>query len=119
MSIMPNEFLIFAENVLKNNTEICNRNAISRAYYAFYHSACDSLRHCPPTSHSGVISYLRSPTQNSKEKFDEVKMRQIAALLEQMKQQRQIADYDLSTNIEHIDASTVISTVKKGILLLN
>lgn len=115
MSIKPSEFLDFAENILASDEEINCRNAISRSYYSLYHSVCEELKHCPPTSHQGVISYLRS---NNQELLDPMVMRRIAAILEQTKKQRHVADYDLDHNIDESDAKSTIILVKKGLELI-
>lgn len=118
MSVKPSDFLDFAENVLSNNDEISCRNAISRSYYSLYHSVCGELKYCPPTSHHGVISYLRSTKANNKESLDPMVMRRVAAILEQTKKQRQVADYDLNHNINDTDAKSTILLVKKGLTLI-
>lgn len=118
MSVNPVDFLVFAEDVLERNDEISFRNSISRAYYSLYHSTCLSLKFCPATSHAGVISYLQSNYENKKERFDNMTMRRLSALLAQTKKQRQIADYDLQHKIDVSDAKSTILTVKRGIQLL-
>lgn len=117
MSIKPSDFLDFAESVLINNNEISNRNAVSRSYYSLYHSVCAELKHCPPTSHSGIISYLRSRNENKGEDLDQSTMLKLAALLEQTKKQRVVADYDLEHNIDETDAKSTILLVRKGLSL--
>lgn len=115
MSVKPSEFLDFAESILASCQEINCRNAISRSYYSLYHSVCEKLKNCPPTSHQGVISYLRNKNQES---LDPMTMRKIAAILEQTKKQRHVADYDLNHNIDESDAKSTLILVKKGLELI-
>ncbi|HEN3281720.1 TPA: HEPN domain-containing protein [Yersinia enterocolitica] len=100
MPITSQNFLDSAKKCSSLGDEADYRNTVSRAYYSMYHEALSSLLCIPNYSsnhHSNLISYLRTKSENSKEPFDTFKMRSLAYRLDQQRQARHEADYDISS----------------------
>jgi uncharacterized protein (UPF0332 family) len=112
MPIHKDDFLKFAKN-LPEDSEINNRNAISRAYYAAYHSCSEkftSEKSTPGGVHATLISSLeKSP--NSQD-------RKIGYLLRDIKNKRTIADYQLAEAVTLADRQTTLKTTAKLIGLI-
>ncbi|MTC24929.1 MULTISPECIES: hypothetical protein [unclassified Providencia] len=120
MSVNPKDFLTLAKsNISANSGEMEYRNCISRAYYSLYHSACNSLEHCPPTTHQGVISYLLSPSERKKEKTDQMTLMSVGAVLKQQIIKRHMADYELEKDIHRSEAESSLMAVEKTIKKLD
>ncbi|CDH23946.1 hypothetical protein [Xenorhabdus bovienii] len=114
MSILPREYLDSAKEMIDQNAdEIVFRNCISRSYYGLYHSICAFLKHCPPTTHEGVITYLMSPSERKKENIDQMLLISLGAVLKQQKIKRHRADYDLLADVDFNDADTSILASEK------
>lgn len=114
MSISPNDFILIATDDLKYNTESRDRNCISRSYYGLYHKAFNSMRHCLPTSHSGLIEYLNQPYNRKQEcQYDDMQLIQLGAILKQQKRKRQKADYKLDEEVTRTEAESSLGVCSK------
>ncbi len=105
MPVCGQDFYDFATKAITFGDEIAYRNTIARSYYAMYHEVLGTLEHCPTFSssgHSGLIDYLNS--SKTKEAFEVMKLRSLAAILRQQKAKRCIADYQLSEEVTESDA---------------
>ncbi|HHR6392174.1 hypothetical protein AB7185_07110 [Providencia rettgeri] len=114
MSISPNDFISIATDDLTYNTEARDRNCISRAYYGLYHKAFDSMKHCLPTSHSGLIEYLNQPYNRKQEsQYKDMQLIQLGAVLKQQKRKRQKADYKLNEEVARTEAEASLIACNK------
>ena len=113
MSVKPLDFLTAAIELSTVNSEISKRNALSRAYYAAYHTAIENFpldeSYTPPDKNSGVhkkyISYLMSRDTNSTERL-------IGIALGKLLKKRVKADYHLDANLELDDLALQIGGTK-------
>jgi uncharacterized protein (UPF0332 family) len=123
MAIKPIAFLESAKRELKNNDEIAFRNAISRAYYAAYHS-CLVLDAMLPNhggikqnvgSHKQFISKLTNFPVASDELANLVgrKVKGLGYVINQSKTARHKADYELNSEITAIEADEQIIRSEK------
>ncbi|CZZ32596.1 hypothetical protein P3S37_22595 [Enterobacter hormaechei] len=116
MAVDGQQFLDFAKKIFLSGDEISCRNCISRAYYAMYHEARDTLTAVPnfqQSPHDGLIKYLRGNASRGDEPFEKGKLRALAALLEQQKGKRHKADYYLGENIDAGAAEEAILFAEK------
>ncbi|CNH77985.1 MULTISPECIES: HEPN domain-containing protein [Yersinia] len=117
MSITSNEVLLSAKNCYSHGCEADFRNAVSRAYYAMYHEARDSLT-CRPnyagSQHSNLIGYLKNKSENKLEPHDTFKMKLLGYQLDQQRRARTDADYELeSLDITEAIANVAIKTAEE------
>lgn len=113
MSVKPLDFLTAAIELSTVNSEISKRNALSRAYYAAYHTAIENFpldeSYTPPDKNSGMhkkyISYLMSRDTTSTERL-------IGIALGKLLKKRVKADYHLDANLELDDLALQIGGTK-------
>jgi len=95
--------------------EINYRNAISRAYYAFYHRCLplytESNDKILADSHKTVVSTLDEKYQQTSEK----KYHTASNRLDKLRKIRVKADYRLSQNISLYDAKRAVQSAQKAI----
>ena len=113
MAIKHSDFLAFAQ-ALSADCEINLRNSISRAYYAAYH-ACLQIYKMDNAVDGGLHTKLIQGLKKSSAPAD----RQIGYMLEQLKNQRVIADYKLLDNVSIKDKDSVLSQTEKLLTLLS
>ncbi|MEI7174762.1 hypothetical protein [Pectobacterium carotovorum] len=113
MSIQGKDIFLVAESCAKSADEHFSRSAISRAYYALYHETCSLLKHCPPTTHDGVVQYLLTGTRRKAEPYDLMDLIRIGAVLKQQKEKRKAADYALDIEMTQVEASSSVDAVRK------
>ncbi|MFM4993845.1 hypothetical protein ACEUCK_18185 [Aeromonas veronii] len=114
MSVFSKDFLSFATDSVQRADEIGYRNAIARSYYAMFHEVRElvvSLPNYSSHAHDGLIQYLRNP--NKDEPYDKMALRGLAAMLQQQKGKRVVADYDLSSDVNSSDALESIKTAER------
>lgn len=104
MSIISKDFLSVAENSLKMDDEAGYRSCISRSYYGLFHATLDMLRHCPDTTHAGLIDYLLVGRDRKGEPYKLMDLIKVGAVLKQQKTKRKIADYDLNMDVPEMEA---------------
>ncbi|HYE37577.1 hypothetical protein [Methylocaldum sp.] len=123
MPVQPADFLESAKLELKSEKEIHFRNAISRAYYAAYHSCLpldDILPdHGEARTNVGVHERFISKLTKFPTSCDELarnagmKIKSLGYVLQQCKTARHKADYDLRAEIGSSEAEGQISTAEK------
>lgn len=93
MAIKHRDFLNYAQNVIKDNSncgEVDLRNAISRSYYSAYHICAGKFepsRNDKMGAHERLISGMRNS--------QDTKVRELAEQLKTLKAKRTKADYRL------------------------
>ena len=112
MAIEKEDFLAFAKS-LPEDSEINLRNAISRAYYAAYHS-CSEIYSSDQSAAGGVHQRLIAGLKGSSNRND----RQVGYVLDQLKSLRTTADYHLSESITVSDTQTSIKQTEKLLAML-
>ncbi|MBX8534522.1 hypothetical protein K5D33_07265 [Pseudomonas cichorii] len=107
MSVSHKEFHEQAIRLVSENSEIDNRSAISRSYYAIYHCAIETaarlaLPECEKRD-AGVHErlFLRIESQGKA-------LKKIARRLRDKKRVRGVADYDLEEDVPVSDAEIFI-----------
>ncbi len=117
MPIVSGDFLVSSKSCIELGSEVDFRNAVSRAYYAMYHEANNSLKSQPNYSgsqHSGLIGYLTNKSQNKLEPYDPYQMKLLGYRLDQQRKARHEADYDLeSVEISKLIAEVAIGTAEE------
>lgn len=113
MSISGKDILTAANKCMELQSEAGFRSAISRAYYALYHETCSALKHCPPTTHEGVVQYLLTDARRKNEPYVLTDLVSVGAVLRQQKTKRKLADYQLEKEVLESEASASITAVKK------
>lgn len=113
MAINPIDFFDFAKSLPKQG-EINWRNAISRAFYAAFHT-CDSKYHTSSTEEGGSHARLILTLQRSPNPKD----REIGRMLAQLKGQRVVADYKLSIDVRESDRETSILQTEQLMLKID
>ena len=83
MPVKGKDFLEVAQQNKELGTEIGHRQAVSRAYYAGYHSVCDLIEGPIPnyrggSKHSSLITYLGN---RNDEPFDQRKLLRLSVVL--------------------------------------
>lgn len=114
MSVTSNDFLIFAEHAKTLGSEIGYRNTIARAYYAMFHHVQALLVSCPKFvggTHQGLADYLTKAIPT--EPYDKTSLRRLAAMLNQQKGCRNIADYELDKTLTLTDAQATLDAAKR------
>ncbi|MFJ5452937.1 hypothetical protein ACIPT4_07770 [Pectobacterium jejuense] len=126
MSVLPNDFLLIAENPQIASDEMKIRNSISRAYYSGYLHAkqkVDDSKISLPKTIGGVHYRLISAFDNGVcgslcGGLPAVTQSQIAGFLSLGKQLRTKADYRLETSMKETDRITSITLAKEVVRLL-
>jgi uncharacterized protein (UPF0332 family) len=116
MSVTPSDFLKSAEILAASGMdEICQRNAISRAYYAAYHRSCESI---PPDgksrgkgTHSSYIDQLNEADAGTL-------MRKVGVRLGAIYSGRITSDYRLEHEVRPKDYAMQICRTKELFSLL-
>lgn len=118
MSVCAEDFLIAAEELLKNGScEIDYRNSISRAYYAAFHllktitdtSSNSSASNQGYNSHNDTIDKLSDFPKSIEQK---VIVKAIRNNILKRKRMRKDADYELSLNLDEKDAEAHLNNVQ-------
>ena len=127
MGSSPDDFITVAKDLAKNNSEIYQRCAASRAYYAIYHMclnlaeehAFPEPRYCikiddsgkeqtySPSTHENLI--LRFEEYNG-EKLNVIRTQGISYILRQVRTIRSEADYELGDEFGDTKASQVLTS---------
>lgn len=92
--------------------EVGCRNAISRAYYAMYHKASETLEgipQCHHDHHSNLIKYMRGDLGLPNEKISSGKLKTLGYALRQMRQSRNESDYRIDQSV--IDKSVAEESI--------
>lgn len=116
MAVNGQDFFDSAKKIIANGDEISYRNGVSRAYYAMYHEARDTLVAAPnyaQSPHDGLIKYLRGNACRGDEPFEHGNLRSLASMLEQQKGKRHKADYSIAEPLEESVALEAIFFAKK------
>lgn len=113
MSVTCEDIVDIADKCLSFNSEVGDRSAISRAYYASYHFVYPVLENGPTDSHQGLIDYLQGDAIRGGEKYNAMDLKAISFMLSNMKSKRKVADYYLDQNVKRIDAEVAVLTSKK------
>lgn len=114
MSVTANDFLLFAQRCLEENTEIGFRNCISRSYYACYHSIAPLLKNAP-VGHTKFINYLCNANETYQEDLPYSTLRKCGLLLDKIYPNRVISDYKLDKKIDLYLAKKEFISAKKFI----
>ena len=113
MPVSPQDFKIFAENI-DRTSEIGVRNAISRLYYSIYleiDAIFPSLVRFESTgAHESFIESLRNPSLN--DPHGTIK-RRLAAVLDQAKVLRVIADYKINESLSSFQYDVMHRSIDK------
>ncbi|EBQ5971345.1 hypothetical protein EVH65_23065 [Salmonella enterica subsp. enterica serovar Newport] len=99
MTIKSTDFLRSSEHCLLLDEEVGFRNAVSRAYYAMFHKAGETLESVPCADHNhhaNLINYMQGRLGVPVEKISASRLKILAYDLRQMRQARNEADYRLS-----------------------
>lgn len=132
MSVTPDDFLLSAQRLRKNNPkEIDLRNAISRTYYCCYHYALRLDKELIDNSgintkagvHEQLISKFTNYPLNSNlddhPKDIAISIRSIGYILKDLKVYRSTADYKLNDEITLNDAEAASQTAERFLKKLN
>jgi len=121
MAIQVEELLSLAEKLATQEGEAAHRSAVSRAYYYAYHVSKTWHAQLPaPGSNAGpaggvhqqVINQLRNPAPELSQ--EQKKASRVAAgVLEVMRGQRHLADYNLAGPMSANDAAQACANAKK------
>jgi len=114
VSVLSKDFLNFATDSVQRKDEIGHRNAVARSYYAMFHEVRDLLVALPNYSshaHDGLIQYLKNPDKD--EPYERMALRGLAAMLQQQKGKRVVADYDLDSDVNSNDALESIRVAER------
>ncbi|MHB1949143.1 MAG: HEPN domain-containing protein [Gammaproteobacteria bacterium] len=119
MPVSNRDFLLSAQSLITNRNEIDFRNAASRAYYAAFHGAKSLID-------NGIVELSKNPIRKNKgthEKLildlhesNDTNVNEIAQLLKSCKNERAIADYNLSHPFERSRAEVVIGLASEILL---
>ncbi|XGI80012.1 hypothetical protein ACED16_24340 [Enterobacter hormaechei] len=99
MAIISDDLLRCADSLIELDNEGGFRSCISRAYYASYHHALESLQSVPAFSsnhHSNLIGYMSNKVENKLEPYDSAQLKLLGYNLRQQRAARNEADYHLS-----------------------
>lgn len=113
MSVTPEDFITFANDCVGRDDEIGFRNAIARAYYGAYHLVNPLMKHGPKENHQGLIDYIKGDAARGSESYEKRYLIAISYVLQSLKDQRIISDYDLEANIGEVQAKAAIITANK------
>ncbi|NUU68229.1 hypothetical protein HQN64_19265 [Enterobacteriaceae bacterium BIT-l23] len=112
MSITSCDFLNAARRFCVQNDEASLRSVISRAYYAMFHEAMQSLTCVPEYAgnhHGNLIGYMITPAECKGEPFRERDLQGLGYSLKQMRDARNVADYRI------MDATVSRDMAEQGI----
>lgn len=121
MAIQVEDLLTLAEQLATQDGEAAHRSAVSRAYYFAYHVSKTWHAQLPaPGSNTGpaggvhqqVINQLRNPAPELSQEQRSTS-RKHAVLLEAMRNQRHLADYNLAGPMVAADAIQACANAKK------
>lgn len=125
---MINQLLNLADELAKPDEPIKNRKAISIAYYATFHALCemiaDTLVEDKTSSlYEKLYRHIDHKIfENDKafeiEKTDPDVFKIIKTSLQNLKQERETADYQSASKINSFDAKQPVSTAQKTIALI-
>jgi uncharacterized protein (UPF0332 family) len=110
MSVVFNDFLQSAENLLNNpdSKEIDFRNLISRSYYALFHLSREIAETLPLSNTNSYGSHEKIIAQ-----FDQnPRAKKLAYFINQRKLARCKADYDIHEHIVRLEAAEHFHAVK-------
>lgn len=110
MPVSAADFLLSAENLLAQGTEIDWRNAASRAYYSAFHyctKISDELDKVKTNSSGMHRSFIESFTGNAS-----LKVKAIGYMLQQCYDTRLIADYELNETFSQNVAKATVQQVR-------
>lgn len=99
MAIISDDLLGCANSLIEMENESGFRGCISRAYYASYHQALESLQSVPAFStnhHSNLIGYMSNKAENKLEPYDSAQLKVLGYSLRQQREARNEADYHIS-----------------------
>ncbi|SET28085.1 hypothetical protein [Thorsellia anophelis] len=110
-------FLDFATSIIGlNNSEIYNRNVVSRSYYAMYHCILNEFGPFKKIPKKGVHQQLAiNLSRLNVKEADEKKLKRLLYTLENERNKRIIADYKLDSQLNELDAKQSIATANKFI----
>lgn len=120
MSIRGRDFLAFAEHCMDQGSEIAYRNVVGRAYYGVYHEVSSTLEKAIFVhTHKDIRDYLieRSWLKGN-EPFEKRKLISLGSRLKVMHTQRISADYNLSEDVNEVDAKAALIQAEKFMALL-
>ncbi len=100
MSVKAEDFRVVAEQNYKFETEIGYRNCVSRAYYSMYHNALELITQEIPNYtqkgvHACLLTYLAEGSAS--EPYEPKELRKLSYVLQQQRNNRFKADYDLDS----------------------
>ncbi|WP_333849741.1 hypothetical protein [Leclercia sp.] len=99
MAIISDDLLGCADSLIELGNETGFRSCISRAYYASYHHALESLHSAPAFAsnhHSNLIGYMSNKAENKLEPYDSTQLKLLSYSLRQQREARNEADYHIS-----------------------
>lgn len=118
MAVKAEDFLIIADLICKaNDDEIHIRTAISRCYYSMYHKALSLLQSTPfkyPNMgcHASLVRYLLEDAARN-ERHSPLKLKRLSYMLQQEKDKRVHADYELDHPLTIGHANESLKTAKR------
>ncbi|WP_227720563.1 hypothetical protein [Yersinia proxima] len=113
MPVTSDDFLNFARDCVIRDDEIGFRNAVARSYYSAYHLVNPLMRNGPKDNHQGLIDYLKGDASRGHESYSKRNLIAVAYILQSLKDQRIICDYELNDLIGELQAKTAIITTEK------
>ncbi|WP_340617466.1 hypothetical protein [Xenorhabdus entomophaga] len=113
MPITCQDLLNFAEDCFSRKDEVGYRNATSRAYYAAYHNVYPVMKSGPKDNHQGLIDYLKTDSWKGNEAYNKADLIALGHMLQNLKDNRIVSDYNLSHNVKEVDAKVAIATSRK------
>ena len=117
MTIRPDDILAVAQSLALLGGEAEHRSAVSRAYYAAFHSVIDAIpQGFEPdlkgaSSHEAVVSSMRAFVRERLPGRHEAIL--IADALPKLKRERKFSDYQLQHTVSQKDASDAIDEANK------
>lgn len=114
--ITPTELLDFAREMLNGNNppEIKIRTSISRSYYAAYHYAVRKYASKKNVTPRQVLDRGHAPFIRDLKKDTNPKLHRLGRQLEEIKMDREKADYDLNSDITKTAGAKAISCVLRA-----
>lgn len=110
MAIKPFELLRFAKSIVRNEAEVFQRSAASRAYYSCLLASREAASHVdwaavPGGMHERVIRYYTAHPSRAK--------KSVGYILIELRSLRVVADYELSRDFTCEDARKAISFAER------
>ncbi|WP_417439800.1 hypothetical protein [Idiomarina abyssalis] len=123
MSVESEKFIESAFEYLKMDGEIHRRNAMSRAYFGFYHSVQESLVEIFPEEnlelkHQGLIDFLKNKENHTQSTIDSKVLVKLGIKLAEAKVKRHDADYKLNNGISPQDSEYSVKHAKQSLEFL-